>query len=45
MGEESIAGTYIGKRDETVISAGSASVLYKPRSGGLNSNLKHYTAE
>jgi len=45
LGAESISGTYIEKRLETILSSGTAGQLYVPRSGKINSNLKYFNKE
>ena len=46
LGVETTDGLYIGKRIDDVLEQNkSASQLYKPRSGKVNSNLKYYSEE
>jgi hypothetical protein len=46
LGIESVEGLYIGKRIDDVMNKNAkAGVLYKPRSGKMNSNLKYYNEE
>jgi hypothetical protein len=42
LGIESVNGLYIGKRIDDVLKKGQAGVLYKPRAGQMNSNMKYY---
>jgi hypothetical protein len=45
LGTESISGKYIEQRIDKLLKSGACSVLYKPRSGQVNSNLKYFSEE
>jgi len=45
LGVESLSGTYVEKRLESVLSSGTAGQLYVPRSGKINSNVKYFNPE
>ena len=44
-GVDSLHGTYLEKRIKDVLADEASSQLYKPRTGGMNKNLEHYTPE
>lgn len=46
LGLESLEGTVIEQRIKEVLSLGKeATQVYKPRSGGINKNMAHYTED